>query len=154
MISSESSVIEHKNVFTFAETFWRKIKEEMRMETLREKKPKKQLKLYEIAEEDLTIDLPVVREWSEDNSKLYFQLKENGFADFICNRESLIEHYTQLIFDHEKITNMDPLLLRFKNLTLLRLNQNCITFVENVPPNLKELHLYSNPVHMISSKIR
>lgn len=49
---------------------------------------------------------------------------------------------------------MDPLLTKFENLHLLRLNKNRIKFIENVPPNLKEIHLYGNPVYMISTKIR
>lgn len=107
---SETSLIEHKSSCAFSEIFWRKIKEDMRMDVLVEKAPKQKLKLYEIAEEDLNIDLNAVRGWSEDNHNIYFALKENGFADFICNKESLVQNYTQLMFDKERITQMDPLL--------------------------------------------
>ena len=53
MQSPDSSVFEVKSENSFSEIFWRKIREEMRMEALIEKRPKKALKLYEIAEEDL-----------------------------------------------------------------------------------------------------
>ena len=92
--SNASSLIEHKQDNTFSEIFWRRIREELRMEILVERKPKKPLKLYEINEEDLNIDLPKVTQWSEDNNRIYFLLRENGFADFICNKESMISSYT------------------------------------------------------------
>ena len=42
----------------------------------------------------MNIDIPGVRHWSEDNMHLYTQLRENGYADFICNREDVIANYT------------------------------------------------------------
>jgi hypothetical protein len=66
----------------------------MRMEVLQEKKPTKPLKLYELHEEDMNIDLKEVQKWSEDNTNLYYSIKENGFADFICNKENIIGTYT------------------------------------------------------------
>lgn len=35
----------------------------MRIEVLLEKKPKKQLRLYELSEEDIMINLPKVSQW-------------------------------------------------------------------------------------------
>jgi Leucine-rich repeat (LRR) protein len=79
---------------------------------------------------------------------------ENGFADFICNKENIIETYTELISDKEKIAQLDAILTKFKNLTLLRLNKNRICIIENLPQNLKELHLYSNPIVSLANKLR
>ena len=49
---------------------------------------------------------------------------------------------------------MDPELVRFGRLTLLRLCENNIETIENLPTNLRELHLFSNPVRQVSSKLR
>jgi hypothetical protein len=56
--SNDSSIIiETEGPRTFCELFWRKVREELHMDILLEKRPKKSLKLYPIAEEDLHIDL-------------------------------------------------------------------------------------------------
>lgn len=49
---------------------------------------------------------------------------------------------------------MDKELNKFNNLTVLRLNDNKIKVVENIPINLKELYLYSNPITHITPKLR
>jgi hypothetical protein len=41
--------------------------------------------LYPIEEEDMTINLNKVVRWSVDNERLYREIQENGYADFICN---------------------------------------------------------------------
>jgi hypothetical protein len=63
MNSSSVSISSQEREVSFSEVFWRKIREEMRMEILVEKKPYKPLKLYEVAEEDLHIDLNSVSQW-------------------------------------------------------------------------------------------
>lgn len=57
------------------------------MDIILEKKPLKKLKLYEIDPEDLYINLEEVAQWSQDNRILYNEIRENGYADFICNKE-------------------------------------------------------------------
>lgn len=68
----------------------------MRIEFLQDKKPKSRLKLSSKEPEDLNIDVDMVTAWSIDNQDLYKMLLDNGFADFICNREALYEHYQNL----------------------------------------------------------
>ena len=53
---------------------------------------------------------------SPDNEKICKNISENGFADFICNKEYMIEAYTNIVFDSEDVTLMDNQLLQFKNL--------------------------------------
>jgi hypothetical protein len=71
----------------------------MRLDIIYEKKPTKILKLYEIDPEDLNIQVDEVCLWSKDNFHLYELLLENGFADFICNKESIRENYKELVFN-------------------------------------------------------
>ncbi|CAD8184823.1 unnamed protein product [Paramecium pentaurelia] len=130
----------------FSNVFWRKVREDMRMEILLEKKPLKQFKLYELTEDEMNINLDQVTQWSPDNEKIYKNISENGFADFICNKEYMIETYTNIVFDSEDITLMDNQLLQFKNLQLLRLNHNKIEIVQHLPQQLIELHLFNNPI--------
>ncbi|KAM3128295.1 hypothetical protein pb186bvf_019592 [Paramecium bursaria] len=122
------------------------IQEEMRMEILQESKPKKILKLYELTEDEIGINLQQVNQWSSDNQEIYSQIQENGFADFICNKEYLQETYTNLLFDSEGVDTMDSGLVFFKNLKLLRLNNNQIRCVQNLPKSLLELHAFYNPI--------
>ena len=46
-----------KNFYTFEQLFWKKIREEMRIEILREQKPKKGTKLYELQPDEMDISL-------------------------------------------------------------------------------------------------
>jgi hypothetical protein len=74
---------------------------------------------------------------------------ENGFADFVCNREFLGEHYTSLYFIGLSISKMDEDSLLFVNLKFLKLNNNNITVLENVPPMCTDLYLYNNQLKHI-----
>lgn len=61
------------------------------------------MKLYELDPEDLNINLEEVNEWSKDNQTIYEELKINGYADFISNREYIRENYSELILDRRFI---------------------------------------------------
>ncbi|KRX00625.1 hypothetical protein PPERSA_00852 [Pseudocohnilembus persalinus] len=146
--------LEARNFRSFGQLFWQKIKEELRMEILQENKPRQILKLYEISPEDININLQEVKKWSIQNEILYNQLLENGFADFICNKQNLKEIYEELVFNDENITEMDQELKKLVNLQILRLTKNFIKRVENIPQKLRELYLFQNQISIISPKIQ
>lgn len=52
---------------SFSELLWKKVIEEMRMEVLKEKAPNKKLKLYELTEEEIGINIEQVKKWSSNN---------------------------------------------------------------------------------------
>jgi len=52
-----------KNNNSITNVFWRKVREDMRMEILFNKKPLKNLKLYELTEDEMNIDLEKVTLW-------------------------------------------------------------------------------------------
>lgn len=87
--------------------------------------------------------------WSVDNRELYRQLLENGFAEFLCNREFLCELYTTLCLTEQSIIKLDADLSKFVNLKFLKLNNNQIGVLENVPPACTDLYLYNNCVKQV-----
>ncbi|EGR28501.1 leucine rich repeat protein [Ichthyophthirius multifiliis] len=144
----------NKQMYDFHTLFWKKIEEELRIFTLLEKRPKRELPLYELRPDDLNIDLQKVKQWSEQTEQIYNQLLENGYADFICNKEYLREVFLDLKFNRQYINCMDKELLNLKNLKILELNQNLITTIENIPPQLLELHLFQNHISQISIQMK
>jgi len=46
----------NKDIKNFGDTFWIKVRDELRIYVIQEKQPKKQLKLYELGEEDVGVD--------------------------------------------------------------------------------------------------
>lgn len=69
----------------------------------------------------------MVTAWSIDNQELYKMLLDNGFTDFICNREALYEHYENLCLIDQNIEKIDNDSINFVNLKFLKLNENKIT---------------------------
>ncbi|CAD8066959.1 unnamed protein product [Paramecium primaurelia] len=75
----------------------------MRMEIFLEKKPLKQFKLYELTENELNINLDQVTQWQLIGENVCLQIikrfikniSQNGFADFICNKEYMIEIFSR-----------------------------------------------------------
>ena len=108
----------------------------MRMEVLRDKNPTKKLKLYELTEEEIGIEIEKTKNWSSNNQQIYFEISENGFAEFICNKEYLREVYTELLFPNQNIQSLDTELQKFINLKILNLNNNQILKLENLPTSL------------------
>lgn len=87
-----------KPIRSTSELFWMKIRDELRFFVIQEKRPKKILKLYELGEEDVCVDLTKIRGWSPDAELLVNEVMENGYADFICNKEHIREVFKHLIF--------------------------------------------------------
>lgn len=87
-----------------------------------------------------------MKEWSEDNLRLYETILENGMAEFICNKEYLYEFYKSLHFDRMGISTIDSAMLRFSNLQILSLKQNNISLISYLPPNCKELYVDFNQI--------
>lgn len=57
---------EGKKVSNLGETFWMKVRDELHIYVIQQKKPRKILKLYELGEEDVNVDRKKIREWSEN----------------------------------------------------------------------------------------
>lgn len=49
---------------------------------------------------------------------------------------------------------MDPELLKFENLKILKLNNNKILEIANMPPKIEELFLYSNRIRYIAPRTK
>ena len=88
------------------------------------------------------INLEEVQEWSQNNLNLYKEIKENGFADFICNKPHIRENYKELFFENSEIEEIDPETTEFTNLETLHLNFNRIKRIDNLPKSLKELYIF------------
>ena len=58
--------------------------------------------------------------------------------------EHLYTFYKNIIFQNKRLTTMDLELTKFVNLKTLKLNNNNILTIANMPPNIEELYLYSN----------
>jgi hypothetical protein len=54
------------------------------------------------------------------------EILENGYADFICNKDHIREVFKELKFNKMHINNIDKELLTFPNLEILELNENLI----------------------------
>lgn len=54
---------------------------------------------------------------------------ENGFADFLCNKEFLREFYKEIKFVDMDIVKMDLDLTTLSNLEVLKLSKNFIKIV-------------------------
>ena len=50
------------------------------------------------------------------NHKKYDELRINGFADFICNKEHVRENYIELNLDKKYVNQLDADLLNFISL--------------------------------------
>lgn len=79
---------------------------------------------------------------------------ENGYADFICNRDHIREVFKTLNFISLQINSIDDELMNFPSLQVLNLNKNIIQTIENIPKCLKELHLFSNHVTQINPRMK
>ncbi|KAL4481503.1 hypothetical protein ABPG74_007592 [Tetrahymena malaccensis] len=148
------TIKQNKSIRNFNETFWLKIRDELRIYVIQEKRPKKILKLYELGEEDVCVDRKKIRQWSEQAEILINEIMENGYADFICNRDHILEVFKNINFINLQINEMDEELLKFPNIEILNLNKNIIKTVENIPKSLKELHLFSNHITEISPRLK
>lgn len=87
--------------------------------------------------------------WSIDNKEIYRLLLENGYAEYVCNKEFLYEHYTTLYFLNQGISVIDDDSLRFINLQYLKLNGNNVAVLENIPPKCIDLYLYNNSINEV-----
>ena len=60
------------------------------------------------------------------------------------NRENLKRFYKQLKLESCRITEIDPEFRSFVKLRELNVNRNKVQILENLPPNIQELHAYGN----------
>jgi len=69
-----------------------------------------------------------------ENIKLFQQLEHKGYHPEVCNMVFLYKFYQNISFIDKKLTVMDIELLKFKNLKTLKLNNNNISMIKNIPP--------------------
>lgn len=94
-----------------------------------------------------------VGKWSEDASELLRLVKQLGPR----NPNLSSEHFLKPFFRHLAlpkldIRELDDDVTRFAKLTFLDVSRNSLTSIDNIPPNLKYLKAYNNPIGQISCK--
>ena len=111
------------------------------------------LEKVEDAEEFLDRDQSQLTKFSNEAFSLYVKILRLGLLPDICNSIYLNNYFNSLFFVKQNIFEIDISMRDLQNLKILRLPQNKITAVANVPPFLEELDLTSNLVSEIRGPV-
>jgi Leucine-rich repeat (LRR) protein len=92
--------------------------------------------------------------WSKDNKKIERAIMERGYdKDTTMNVNFIRKQYTELDLTCCEVTELDPGLLQFPNLTSLVASQNSITRLKNLPPTLEECIVSQNQLSQIDASM-
>lgn len=104
----------------------------------------------ELNHEKYDLDMDNAITWSKDNKKIERAIMERGYdKDTTMNINFIRKQYSELDLTCCEITELDPGLLQFPNLTSLTASQNSITKLCNLPPSLEECILSQNQLEWI-----
>lgn len=108
----------------------------------------------ELNHEKYELDMDSALAWSKDNKKIERAIMERGYdKDTTMNVGFIRKQYTELDLTCCEITELDPGLLQFPNLTSLTVSQNSISKLKNLPPTLEECIAAQNQLECIDAKM-
>lgn len=88
--------------------------------------------------------------WSKDNKKIERAIMERGYdKDTTMNIHFIKRQYSELDLTCCEVSEIDPGLLQFPNLTSLTVSQNSISKLKNLPPTLEECIVSQNHVNYV-----
>ena len=80
-------------------------------------------------------------------------VKQLGLVPDLCVEEYILNFFKYLNLKQKVISTICPTAARLTSLKVLNLSFNCISRIENLPPNLEELYLNGNQVDHITLSV-
>jgi len=91
--------------------------------------------------------------WSEDAEELMQFVRQLGpRSPHLSSEQFLKPFFRHLALPGLSIRELDDDVARFSKLTFLDVSRNGLSSIDNLPPNLKYLKAYNNPISQISCK--